>query len=80
MAAMSVVAWVASEPRKQVPLDLVFGSLRRVDVSVFWEVQAAVLMSAAETPLHSTPERSENHSGSAGPGATRRSLPQVAVC
>jgi hypothetical protein len=44
MAAMSVVAWVASEPRKQVPLDLVFGSLRRVDVSVFWEVQAAVLM------------------------------------
>lgn len=44
MMSMAVVAWKASEPRRQVPLELVFESLRHVDCGVFWEVQAAVLM------------------------------------
>ena len=44
MQGMHVVAWVQSEPRKRVPLDLVKRSLEGVQTSVFWEVQAAVLM------------------------------------
>ena len=44
MAATHVVAWVQGEPRKRVPLELVRDSLRRVNTSVFWEVQAAFLM------------------------------------
>ena len=57
MQGMHVVAWVQSEPRKRVPLDLVKKALQGVQGDVFWEVQAAVLMlmllftfARAETP------------------------------
>ena len=44
MQGMHVVAWVQSEPRKRIPLELIKRSLDRVQTQVFWEVQAAVLM------------------------------------
>ena len=43
MQGMHVVAWMASEPRRRVPLTLIRDSLMMVNKSVFWEVQAAVL-------------------------------------
>ena len=51
--AVSVVAWpwVPSEPRRMVPLQLVHDALRRVDLSSFKEVQAAVLMLMQATHL-----------------------------
>ena len=58
MASMAVVAWVASEPRRRVPIELVADALGNVDNECFWEVQAAVLMllllytfARSETPL-----------------------------
>jgi len=61
MAATAVVAWVASEPRKRVPVALVAAALATVDHSIFWEVQAAVLMlmllytyARSETPCPSS--------------------------
>ena len=58
MASTAVVAWVASEPRRRVPIELIADALGNVDNTVFWEVQAAVLMllllytfARAETPL-----------------------------
>ena len=44
LRGVSVVAWMRSEPRKAVPLALLRGALLKVDVTVFWEVQAALLM------------------------------------
>ena len=44
MQGVHVVAWVQSEPRRRVPLNLIFEALRMVNPNVFWEVQAAVLM------------------------------------
>ena len=44
MQSVQVVAWVQSEPRKQVPLSLVRDSLQLVNLNSFEEVQAAVLM------------------------------------
>ena len=44
LRGVSVVTWVRSEPRKAVPLALLRGALLSVDISVFWEVQAALLM------------------------------------
>ena len=44
MRSVSVVAWVRCEPRKAVPLSLIREALLTVDVAVFWEVQAALLM------------------------------------
>ena len=44
MQGMHVVAWVQSEPRKRVPLDLIKKALQGVQCEIFWEVQAAVLM------------------------------------
>ena len=44
MQAVDVVAWVASEPRKPVPLAVIRASLEGVDLSSFVEVQAALLI------------------------------------
>ena len=44
MQAVDVVAWVAREPRKPVPLSVIQASLERVDLSSFVEVQAALLI------------------------------------
>ena len=44
MSSVQVVAHVASEPRKEVPLSWVAGALSRVNRHVFWEVQAAHFM------------------------------------
>ena len=61
MAAVAVVSWSPSEPRKMVPLALVRRALEMVDVSSFEEVQAAVLMlvllftfARSETPCPKT--------------------------
>ena len=59
--AVSVVAWVPSEPRRMVPLSLIEEALKRVDVSSFKEVQAACMMlmllytfARSETPCPKT--------------------------
>jgi hypothetical protein len=59
--AISVVAWVPSEPRRMIPLDLVEKALSTVDLNVFWEVQIAVLIlvllftfARSETPCPKT--------------------------
>ena len=44
MQSVAVVAWVKREPRKAVPLHVILGALESVDVSVFWEVQTALLI------------------------------------
>ena len=44
MSSVAVVAWVVSEPRKRVPIELIYSALRRIDHSVFWEVQIAVFV------------------------------------
>ena len=44
MQAVDVVAWVAREPRKPVPLSVIQASLEQVDLSSFVEVQAALLI------------------------------------
>lgn len=44
MRAVAIVAWVPSEPRKRVPLELVRDALLTVDRTKLWEVQAALLM------------------------------------
>jgi len=44
MSAAAVVTWVASEPRAEIPLEVVKEALERVDATVFWEVQAALAM------------------------------------
>ena len=44
MQGVHVLAWVAAEPRRRVPLDLIKASLATVNTGVFWEVQAVVLM------------------------------------
>ena len=44
MQGMHVVAWMASEPRRRVPISLIRDALNLVNKSVFWEVQAAFLM------------------------------------
>ena len=44
MQGVQVAAWMPSEPRRKVPITLVRDALLRVNVNVFWEVQAAVLM------------------------------------
>ena len=44
MQGVHVVAWMHSEPRRRVPLSLIDNALACVNVNVFWEVQAAVLM------------------------------------
>ena len=44
MESVMVVAHVAAEPRKAIPVDLVRRALQRVNRHVFWEVQAAHLM------------------------------------
>ena len=44
LQSVDVVAWVASEPRKPVPLDVIRMSLEAVDLSSFVEVQAALLI------------------------------------
>ena len=58
MQSVQVVAWVASEPHKPVPLHVIRGALESVDFSSFWEVQAALLIvmmfftfSRSENPL-----------------------------
>jgi hypothetical protein len=57
MDSITVLTWVPSEPRKQVPLRLIEQSLTAVDPNSFSEVQAALLMlillftfSRSETP------------------------------
>ena len=44
MQGVHVLAWMPSEPRTRVPIDLIKRSLELVDTSKFHEVQAAVLM------------------------------------
>ena len=44
MQGVHVLAWMPSEPRRRVPIDLIKRSLDVVNHGVFWEVQAAVLM------------------------------------
>ena len=44
MLAVSVVAWMPSEPRREIPLHVVRAALDQVDLSSFVEVQAAVLI------------------------------------
>ena len=44
MQSVDVVAWVASEPRKPVPLAVIHDALESVDVTSFAEVQAALLI------------------------------------
>ena len=44
MQSVDVVAWVAREPRKPVPLSVLRRALEAVDLSVFSEVQAALLI------------------------------------
>ena len=44
MQGVHVLAWVQSEPRRRVPLDLIHRALLSIDRTVFWEVQAAVLL------------------------------------
>ena len=44
MQAVDVVAWVAQEPRKPVPVSVIRAALVAVDLSSFREVQAALLM------------------------------------
>eukprot|EP00965_Chrysotila_dentata_P118258 3909280-Pleurochrysis_carterae.AAC.1 len=44
MKSVQVVVWVASEPRRAVPVWLVKESLERVDVTRLVEVQAAFFM------------------------------------
>jgi hypothetical protein len=43
MQAVTVLTWVPSEPRKQIPLSLISDSLTCVDASNFADVQAALL-------------------------------------
>ena len=38
MTAASVVTWVVSEPRTEIPLAVVYEALERVDRTCFWEV------------------------------------------
>ena len=45
MTAASVVTWMVSEPRTEIPLGVVYEALERVDRTCFWEVQAALEMS-----------------------------------
>ena len=45
MTSASVVTWVQSEPRTEIPLSIVREALERVDRACFWEVQAALEMS-----------------------------------
>ena len=61
MQGMHVVAWMSSEPRRRVPVELIRDALRLIDKSVFWEVQAALLMimllftfARSETPCPKT--------------------------
>ena len=61
MQGVHVVAWMQSEPRRRVPISLIKDSLALVNRSVFWEVQAAVLMimlllsfARSETPCPKT--------------------------
>ena len=58
MQSVQVVAWVASEPHKPVPLGVIKGALDSVDLSSFTEVQSALLIlmlfftfSRSETPV-----------------------------
>lgn len=44
MQSVAVVAWVAREPRKAVPLSVLRAALEAVDMSSFEEVQSALLM------------------------------------
>eukprot|EP00965_Chrysotila_dentata_P138643 4585961-Pleurochrysis_carterae.AAC.1 len=44
MKSVQVVAWVASEPHRAVPVWLIKKSLEQVDMTRFVEVQAAFLM------------------------------------
>ena len=44
MQAVDVVAWVAQEPRKPVPVSVIRAALESVELSSFKEVQAAVLI------------------------------------
>ena len=58
MESVQVVAHVAAEPRKAVPIDLIRKALEKVNATVLWEVQAVHLMivllfsfSRSESPL-----------------------------
>ena len=64
MSSVAVVAWVVSEPRKRVPIELIYAALRRVDHSVFWEVQIAVfILLLLYTFLRSESPCPKNYSG-----------------
>ena len=44
MQSVAVVAWVASEPRKEVPLDMLRSAIQACDTTCFWQVQTVVLV------------------------------------
>lgn len=69
MAAIKVLTWVPSEPRRRTPIGVIKRILRAVNRAVFWEVQFAFLLlvllntySRSESPCPKTHEGREAYS------------------